>query len=86
MELPGSPLLDKIEIAGTAGAGYSDILTPQALAFVARLARRFEGRRRELMAARGRRQLEFDAGKLPDFLPETARDPQRRMDHSAGAR
>ncbi len=72
MELAGSPLLDKIEIVGTAGAGYSDILTPQALAFVARLARRFEGRRRELMAARGRRQLEFDAGKLPDFLPETA--------------
>jgi len=72
MELAGSPLLDKIEIVGTAGAGYSDILTPQALAFVARLARRFEGRRRELMAARARRQLEFDAGKLPDFLPETA--------------
>jgi malate synthase len=72
MELAGSPLLDKIEIAGTAGAGYSDILTPQALAFVGRLARRFEGRRRELMAARARRQLEFDAGKLPDFLPETA--------------
>ena len=52
---------------------YADILTPQALAFVAKLARKFEGRRRELMAARTRRQAEFDAGKLPDFLPETRR-------------
>jgi malate synthase len=50
---------------------YAEILTPQALAFVAKLARKFEGRRRELMAARTRRQAEFDAGKLPDFLPET---------------
>src|SRR4029434_7200317 len=47
------------------------ILTPQALDFVAKLSRQFEGRRRELMAARARRQVEFDAGKLPEFLTET---------------
>ncbi|MCX7960182.1 MAG: malate synthase A [Burkholderiales bacterium] len=50
---------------------YAQILTPQAMAFVAALHRRFEPRRRELLAAREARQREFDAGKLPDFLPQT---------------
>ena len=40
-------------------------------AFVAKLHRQFEGRRQELLAKRAARQQEFDAGKLPDFLPET---------------
>ena len=52
-------------------AAHTEILSPQAVAFVAKLARKFEGRRRELMAQRTRRQTEFDAGKLPDFLAET---------------
>jgi malate synthase len=52
---------------------FPEILTPQALAFVAKLARKFEDRRRELMAARARRQAEFDAGTMPDFLPQTKR-------------
>jgi malate synthase len=51
---------------------YAAILSPEALAFVAMLHRRFEGRRRELMAARELRQIELDAGSLPDFLPATA--------------
>jgi malate synthase len=50
---------------------YARVLTPAALAFVAALARRFEPRRRELLAARARRQEEFDAGRLPDFLAHT---------------
>ncbi|MEA3043199.1 MAG: malate synthase, partial [Sphingomonadales bacterium] len=49
-----------------------DILTPEALAFVAGLHRRFDGRRQELLAARVERQKAFDAGALPDFLAETA--------------
>jgi malate synthase len=52
-------------------AAYQTILTPQAVTFIAKLARKFEARRQELMAQRARRQTEFDAGKLPDFLPET---------------
>ena len=48
-----------------------EILTPEALAFVADLHRRFEGRRRDLMAAREARQAALDGGALPDFLPET---------------
>jgi malate synthase len=51
---------------------YSAILTPQALAFTAKLARKFEARRRELMAARALRQARFDAGERPDFPAETA--------------
>ncbi|CAM4068617.1 malate synthase A [Deinococcus marmoris] len=47
------------------------ILTPEALAFVTELHRRFEPRRRELMGARVDRQARLDAGELPDFLPET---------------
>jgi len=65
------PLPPGVEIRTATPGEYAAILTPQALAFVAKLARKFEGRRRELMAARVRRQAEFDAGKLPDFLPAT---------------
>ncbi|MDE3011359.1 MAG: malate synthase A [Pseudomonadota bacterium] len=49
-----------------------EILTPEALAFVVELCRRFEPARQELLARRVARQQEFHAGKLPDFLPETA--------------
>jgi malate synthase len=60
-----------IEITGSVTPEYAQILTPQALDFVARLQRAFGGRRNELLAARAARQREFDAGKRPDFLPET---------------
>ncbi len=64
-------LPENIEILGATPGAYTEILTPQALAFVAKLARKFEPRRRDLMAQRAGRQAGFDAGKLPDFLPET---------------
>ncbi len=48
------------------------LLTPEARAFLADVHRRFEGRRRELLARRVERQRRFDAGERPDFLPETA--------------
>lgn len=67
--LPRLP--EGIEILGKVTPQFAEILTPQALGFVAKLARKFEARRRELMLMRARRQAEFDAGKLPDFLPET---------------
>ncbi len=50
---------------------YARVLTPGALAFVAKLSRSFEPRRRELLAARAARQAEFDAGKMPEFLAAT---------------
>ncbi|HRC84631.1 MAG TPA: malate synthase A [Thermoanaerobaculia bacterium] len=51
---------------------FARILTPEACRFVAGLCRIFGPRRRELLAARAVRHRELDAGKLPDFLPETA--------------
>ncbi|HSR44018.1 MAG TPA: malate synthase A [Acidimicrobiia bacterium] len=47
------------------------VLSDEALAFVADLHRRFDPRRRELLAARAERQLRIDAGEMPDFLPHT---------------
>ena len=61
-----------IQITGPIEGRAVEILTPEAVAFVADLHRRFDGRRRELLAARAARQARFDAGELPDFLPETA--------------
>jgi len=48
-----------------------EILTDEALTFLAELHERFDTRRRELLAARIERQKRFDAGDLPDFLAET---------------
>jgi malate synthase len=48
-----------------------EILTAEALAFLAELHRRFDARRRDLLAARAARQQRFDAGESPDFLPHT---------------
>ena len=50
---------------------YEAILTPDALAFVAKLHRAFEPRRQALLAARAARAARLDAGEVPDFLPET---------------
>jgi malate synthase len=50
----------------------AEILTPQALEFLAQLHRRFDRRRRELLARRAEVQARIDAGWRPDFLPETA--------------
>ena len=47
------------------------MLTPGALELVARLARAFEDRRRELLAAREVRQRRIAEGERPDFLPQT---------------
>jgi malate synthase len=60
-----------VEIAAPMPPEYATILTPEALAFVARLHRQFEGHRQELLARRRLRQQEFDAGKRPDFLAAT---------------
>src|SRR4051812_19426599 len=60
-----------IAIAGPGAARAPDVLTPEALALVARLQRELGPRRRELLAARVQRQARLDAGELPDFLEST---------------
>lgn len=47
------------------------ILTPPALAFLLGVHGVFDARRKERLAARVAAQSRFDAGVLPDFLPET---------------
>jgi len=64
--------MNGVEIKGELKAGYEEILTPEAIAFVVKLHRACNGRRKELLAARQGRQAEIDNGKFPDFLPETA--------------
>jgi malate synthase len=60
-----------VTIKGRMGRRYDEILTPEALSFLANLHRRFDPRRVELLNARTARQRRFDAGELPDFLAET---------------
>src|SRR5438874_22757 len=60
-----------IEITAPVPPEFAEILTPEAINFVAGLSRAFEARREELLQKRVQRQAEIDAGKLPDFLPET---------------
>jgi malate synthase len=62
----------RVEILGSVTGEWSQILTPEAIEFVAALAREFEGRRRELLDRRAVRWAALKAGQLPDFLPETA--------------
>lgn len=50
---------------------FAEILTPEALAFVAKLSREFESRRQELLIARVARAKRLEAGENPDFLKET---------------
>ena len=61
-----------MHISGQMQPGYERVLTPEALALVARLTRAFEPRRQALLAARVERAARLDAGERPDFLAETA--------------
>ncbi len=60
-----------VQITGALKPGYERVLTPEALEFVAAIARQFEAQRQRLLEARSVRQAGWDAGGLPDFLPET---------------
>ncbi len=61
----------RLELNGPIEAGFDEILTPDALEFVAELEHRFGPRRRELLEARARRRARLRAGEMLDFLPET---------------
>jgi malate synthase len=69
--IPAPATPDGVEFAAPAVPGQDEILTPAAVTFVAELARRFGPRVEELLARREARQAELDAGRRPDFLPET---------------
>jgi malate synthase len=60
-----------VEVKGAVTAEFAEILTPEALRFVAKLEREFRETRRRLLQKRVERQAEIDAGIMPDFLPST---------------
>ena len=61
-----------VQITGTMAQDFADILTHDALAFMAKLAREFEPRRQQILQQRQRIQEEILAGTMPTFLKETA--------------
>ena len=62
----------EVQITHPSSGAQSEILTEEAVRFLARLARNFEDSRQELLRKRRVRQQEIDAGKMPDFLSDTA--------------
>ncbi len=61
-----------VAITAEVTPAFAEILTPEALALVAKLSRAFEGTRQALLRRRVERQAALDAGTRPDFLSETA--------------
>ncbi|MBI3779440.1 MAG: malate synthase A, partial [Gammaproteobacteria bacterium] len=66
-----SPISSGPTLLAKVSAEHARILTPDALDFVAGLARAFEPARQQLLVRRAQRQDELDRGMKPDFLPET---------------
>jgi malate synthase len=73
---------DGVEIRGPIDERYEEVLTPDALQFLATLHREFGARRTGLLGARRERQSFVDGGGTLDFLPQTAsvrEDPSWRV-------
>jgi malate synthase len=66
-----SPLPSGVEVLGEITPAFSEILTPEALAFFAKLQRQFGTRRKQCLDHRQQRQRRLDQGEGLDFLPET---------------
>src|SRR5690606_19188405 len=62
----------RIEIAGPMRDRYDEILTDEALTFLAELHARFSGRRHDQLAARMQRRFDLGNGRDLRFLPETS--------------
>jgi malate synthase len=63
---------DGVAVTGPVLDRYEQVLSPAALALVADLHRRFDGRRRELLAARVEQQQRLHAGGTLEFPAEAA--------------
>jgi malate synthase len=62
-------LIAGIDLTRPEAAHADEVLTPEALGFVAQLHRSFKADRLKLLADRARRQARLDAGEMPDFMP-----------------
>ena len=65
--VPAPATIPGLNITAEMTPAFAQILTPDALKFFVRLARKFEPTRQTLLAKRDARQKEFDAGLLPDL-------------------
>ena len=63
--------VDGLQVTGTMGERFDEVLTPEALEFLADLHATFDARRRELLQARDDRYAELANGGTLQFLPET---------------
>ncbi len=70
-DIPSLDLPAGVAVKGALAHRFDEILTRDALTFVADLHRRFNETRKRLLALRAERQKRFDAGETPDFLAET---------------
>src|SRR2546423_10231148 len=64
-------LVKALEVLGPVTDEQEEILSPQALEFLAELHREFNPRRLELLRQRKLRQEAIDRGEMPNFLVET---------------
>ena len=71
MRMPHSINVPGVKFLAPISDSFAEILTPEALVFVADLQRTFNARRKELLEARHERQQRLDAGEKPNFLAET---------------
>src|SRR5258707_13060066 len=60
-----------VQLGGELAPAFPEIVSPEALAFVAKLQRAFGNRREESLKRRQNRQAALDRGEALDFLPET---------------
>jgi malate synthase len=71
-DLPGTiDIPGGVVVRGAMQPGYEKVLTPEAVAFLAGIERKFGAERRRLLDRRAEIQRRLDAGWKPDFLPET---------------
>ena len=63
---------EQIHVKAAVEGRAKEVLTPDALAFVAKLQREFAARRQELLRLREERQRRLDAGETPQFLVTTS--------------
>jgi malate synthase len=63
--------MQSLELTGYSAPGFEEVLTADALEFVAGLQREFGPRRTELLKARDERRERLHAGELLDFLSAT---------------
>ena len=71
MSIVTDQFVSGVEIKGKLFKGFREILTPEAILFITKLHLHFNSTRLELLRKREERQLEIDAGIMPNFLEET---------------